>query len=325
MEFRPFRSTPSLGLFLRVLSLIFQFASGDALLATGQRLKIITGGDQDMVDEAHKVIENQRAYAKRHGYSFEVHVGNYAYPWTAYWHKIAALLREIRAPQALADVVIWMDLDVIITNPAQKMLEWILSEHSKSAVLLTEDPQRGSGLPFVGRAKRIVNTGIILVRRRPEAHLLLDKLFMYGRRHDNAAYQPQSTNTLHEQDAFNWLLGGPLGGLLGRHAAVLPQRHNHLNLNTFARNFYDMKFKDPSSSEWTLGDFTSHCSGLSLQMREWCVDDSLAAAEHVTSNAEDSTLEVRSQLGLEVAAGNASNITNLTVGKPTRVLAPLSV
>jgi hypothetical protein len=171
-----------------------------------------------------------------------------------------------------------MDLDVVVTNPSQRMLDDILAANLHSKIILTEDPQRGEGIPVAGRAKRMVNTGVIIVRRSSEAQQVLEKLFSYGRRHHDAAYRPQSTNTLHEQDAFSWLLGGPLGRLLSRQVAVIPQRQGRLNLNTFARNLYDESYHDPEHTEWVEGDFTAHCSGLRPQQKEWCIRDACDTA-----------------------------------------------
>lgn len=248
-------------------------------------LKIITGGDAASVADAQKVISNQQAFAQRHGYGHEVHEGNYAHPWIAYWHKIDALLRELQRPNP-PEVLVWMDLDMLVTNPLQKMLESILEAHPHRAVILTEDAQRGSPIPGIARAKRLVNTGIILVRSGPRAVRVLERLFDFGRQHRDAAYLPQDMDTLHEQDAFNWLLGGPRRHVWGRHIAVIPQRRGGLNLNTFARNLYDPQFKDPASSEWSAGDFTAHCSGLRPQLREWCIEDSIVAAQGALSVKE---------------------------------------
>lgn len=258
----------------------------------GCRLKIITGGDVVSGSSEMKAIANQQAFARRHDYQHEVHIGNYAHPWTPYWHKIHALLHELRTPPSTSctpEVLVWTDLDVVMTNPPQAMLDQILFASPRAALLLTEDPARGADLPAVGRAKRLVNTGIIIARRGAAAESILEKLFEYGRRHSNAAFLPQSMDTLHEQDAFNWLLGGPLGHLLGGVVKIMPQRHGDLNLNTFARNFYDDNYKDPEPTEWVMGDFTAHCSGLRQQLREWCIDDACAAAEALTDSTGGAT------------------------------------
>jgi len=246
------------------------------------RLKIVTGGDEASVAAARKVIANQKMFARMHGYRHEVHVGNYAQPWIAYWHKIEVLLKELQAPHS-PEVQVWMDLDMLVTNPRQKMLESVLEAHPQKAVLLTEDAHRGNFLPGHGRTLRRVNTGVILVRSGPRAVRVLERLFEFGRQHRDAAYLPQKMDTLHEQDAFNWMLGGPRRHVWGRHIAVIPQRSGALNLNTFARNLYDASFQDPSASEWTVGDFTAHCTGLRSQLREWCLDDSFAAAEEIVA------------------------------------------
>lgn len=81
--------------------------------------------------------------------------------------------------------------------------------------------------------------GIILVRRSLGAIRVLRKLFDYGRQFPKAAYAAQASNTLHEQDAFNWLLGGEHRGWWRKQIVVIPQRGQTCNLNTFARNIYD--------------------------------------------------------------------------------------
>jgi len=238
----------------------------------------VTGGDEVAVTAAQNVIGNQEAFARRHGFAHEVHIGNYAHPWIAYWHKIDVLLRELRAPNP-PKVLAWFDLDLIVTNPSLNMLEGVLDAYPKQKMILTEDAHRGSLIPGTENAKRLVNTGVILVRTGPEAERVLEKLLEYGRENRNAAYLPQDTNTLHEQDAFNSLLSGPRRHVWRRHIAVIPQRSGALNLNTFARNLYDAHFKDPVHAEWTAGDFTAHCTGLRRQLREWCVTDSIEAGE----------------------------------------------
>eukprot|EP00927_Polykrikos_kofoidii_P044004 TRINITY_DN38101_c0_g1_i1.p1 TRINITY_DN38101_c0_g1~~TRINITY_DN38101_c0_g1_i1.p1 ORF type:complete len:471 (+),score=101.71 TRINITY_DN38101_c0_g1_i1:51-1415(+) len=265
---------------------------GGGRLATSAtaRLKIVTGGDAAAVEASRKAILNQRRFAQRHGYAHEVHEGNCAEPWVPYWHKINVLLRELHTASA-PEVVVWMDLDVVVTNPTQKMFERILDAYPGRSVILTEDAQRGGVVPGTatpvpgnlgGReqhARRLVNTGVILVRRGPDAVRVLDKLFEYGQQYREAAYSPQAVGTLHEQDAFNALLGGHLRHTWSRHVAVIKQRSGSINLNTFARGHYDASYKDPELSEWTVGDFTAHCTGLRKQQRAWCVDDAFDAAE----------------------------------------------
>lgn len=242
-----------------------------------QWLKIVTGGDEVAVAAAQNVIGNQKDFARRHNFAHEVHVGNYAHPWIAYWHKIDVLLRELRAPNP-PEVLVWFDLDLVVTNPSQNMLEGVLAAYPNGKMILTEDAHRGSLIPGTEQ-KRTVNTGVMLVRSSPEAVRVLEKLLEYGREHRNAAYLPQHTNTLHEQDAFNSLISGPRRHVWRRHVAVIPQRSGSLNLNTFARNLYDGHFEDPVQTEWAPGDFTAHCTGLRKQLREWCITDSIEAAE----------------------------------------------
>jgi hypothetical protein len=243
-----------------------------------QWLKIVSGGDQSSVKAARDVVANHQAFAKYKGYAYEVHSGNYAHPWIGYWHKIDVLLRELRAPRP-SKVLVWLDLDLIVTNPTLDMFERILAEHPKHEVILTEDAHRGSLIPGLDHARRLVNTGVILVRNSADAVRVLEKLLDHGRQHRESAYKPQDTNTLHEQDAFNFLLSGPRRHVWRRHIAVIPQRSGSLNLNTFARNNYDGHFQDPQEVEWIMGDFTAHCTGLRKQLREWCITDSIQAAE----------------------------------------------
>jgi len=244
-------------------------------------LKITTGGDAASVADARLAIRNHKAYAQRHGYGYEVHTGNYASPWIAYWHKIDVLLHELRQPLP-PGILVWMDLDVLVTNPTQRMFEDILAAHPNHAVILTEDAQRGEVVPDMEHTQRFVNTGMILVRSGPQAIRVLEELFEFGRAHRNAAYLPQASDTLHEQDAFNAMLSGARKHVWSRHVAVIPQRHGKLNLNNFARNFYDPQYQDPSEVEWVAGDFSAHCTGLRRQFREWCIKDSFAAAEKMS-------------------------------------------
>lgn len=250
-------------------------------LNTGEpwrRLKIVTGGDATYVAEARQAVDNQRRFAETHGYGHEVHVGNYASPWIAYWHKVDVLLRELRAPRP-PEVLVWMDLDLLVTNPKEAMLERVLAEFPNKAMVLTEDAMRGGDVPGAEHAKRLVNTGVIILRSGPQAMRVLEALFDYGRQYRAAAYLPQDKETLHEQDAFNALLGGARRHVWSQHVAVIPQRRGALNLNTFARTFYDERFKDPAEAQWAQGDFTAHCTGLRRQQREWCVADYAALAE----------------------------------------------
>lgn len=243
-----------------------------------RRLKIVTGGDAALVSDSQLAVRNQKAYAKQHDYAHEVHVGNYAYPWIGYWHKIDVLLRELRQPNP-PEIVVWTDLDVLITNPYQAMFEDILAAHPEKDVILTEDALRGDPIPGVEQAQRFVNTGIIIVRNTAQAMRVLEELFQFGRSHRNAAYLPQATDTLHEQDAFNSLLSGARKHVWLRLVAVIPQRSGRLNLNTFARSSYDTHYQDASDVEWSTGDFTAHCTGLRKQFRERCIKDSIIAAE----------------------------------------------
>eukprot|EP00929_Paragymnodinium_shiwhaense_P044040 TRINITY_DN22598_c0_g1_i1.p1 TRINITY_DN22598_c0_g1~~TRINITY_DN22598_c0_g1_i1.p1 ORF type:complete len:445 (+),score=103.87 TRINITY_DN22598_c0_g1_i1:71-1405(+) len=315
-------------------------------MAAKPRLKIVTGGDAAMVAAADKAVANHRAYAKMHGYGYEIHTGNYAAPWVAYWHKIEVLLRELQAPDA-PEVIVWVDLDIIFTNPTLRMFEDILSRHPSKDVILTEDAFRGDVVPgsddIVGnieRPRRLVNTGVIIVRTKlPHSEKsssqpvaagdnlqqgcgavrVLEKLFDYGRGFRDAAYQPQSADTLHEQDAFNQLLGGPRRHMWLRHVAVLPQRGSAgLNLNTFARSYYDARYKANRRQpvQWRNGDFTAHCTGLRWQQREWCIDDSVEAAQAALAKAQFLAIDANCGNGtLSAAESKACLYVNASSGE----------
>jgi len=305
---------------------------------TWRRLKIVTGGDAASVAAASRVIANQQTFAELHGHAHEVHIGNYASPWIAYWHKIDVLLTELRRPNS-AEVVVWMDLDVVVTNPSQDMLKRILAANPDKAIVLTEDALRGgsalaaaSGMAAdtpsfhlsekegnvkkavaataqLYDAERLVNTGVMLARQNEDAVRVLEQLYEYGRHYRPAAYFPQVTGTLHEQDAFNWLLSGPRKHVWRRHIAVIRQRNAGLNLNTFARSHYDLRYHDPADAKWQVGDFTAHCTGLRQQQREWCVDDSVFAAEEAL--AADEALRKASQNETQAMIVEGSVLTSL--------------
>lgn len=159
------------------------------------------------------------------------------------------------------------------------------------SLILTEDPLKGGTAPG-SLVQRLTNTGIIIARKTASTVWAIEKLFEYGRMHRQAAYHAQATDTLHEQDAFDWLLTGSRSHVWRRHIAVLPQRDEKrgINLNTFARGLYCDKFKDPAKAVWAPGDFTAHCAGLTVQQREWCADDSVAAAKpYWSANSKNNT------------------------------------
>lgn len=111
-----------------------------------------------------RVIANRQQYADRHGYT--ILNGNKLLDRTrpAAWSKLKAMLYYINRAPPVYDYILYIDMDVVIMNPAIK-LEDFISDAERSAKKHLTTSEASSPHDFImSQDWNGVNTGIFLVR-----------------------------------------------------------------------------------------------------------------------------------------------------------------
>lgn len=157
----------------------------------------------------------------------------------ASWQKLL-LVKAVMEADPTADVVLWVDDDVIVTNPDADvggMLAGFLAD-PHALLAACEDTQ---GEPF--------NMGVVAFRNCSATTRLIDEL--WAGCSDAERHKP-----LWEQTCMHRLMRE--GRVPSRTVHVLPPR----TLQSFLRD-YD----DPPTFQWRFGDFAAHLTGMSLPAR----------------------------------------------------------
>lgn len=246
-----------------------------------------TKGNPERTEMSKLVVENQKAYAKRHGYNYVAYDENQARECIPddkkskecqpQWSKIAIIrnwLKNQKTEEGKEKWIVWLDDDMPVTNPSQK-LEVIVKKlrtGSETSVIVTRDPQNWNGNEATS-----VNTGALLVRCDDFSRNFIDTIWKMRNYPDglgNTLGTCKNQVCLHEQSALaNYLKANPHQMHSGRISVVEP-RSSKAAINTIARdNLYVDKernmdlifYGDSPEARWRPGDFTGQCSGIPVQ------------------------------------------------------------
>jgi hypothetical protein len=272
-------------------SLFTKYSSTPSLkdVPTNDKICVFTSysySSSNQTNLAKSVVENQRAYCNKHGYSYEAYNKNFA-DVLPYWSKIKGILEHLdkRTPnnEIKCDSVVWVDDDAVFTN-SDYSLESIMKHFSdkNTQIMVTED-----GLP------NTLNTGIIFTKNTPIAKKILTDVWnmrnqtISGKNYTYGNCPNQKC--FHEQDA----LADYIQEKGNNYIKIIPQRQiipfndkfsYNINMNTFLReNHFDWNRnktlnydKDDENIRWNPSDFLGHCTGLSTNAsRIHRIDDSL--------------------------------------------------
>lgn len=169
-------------------------------------------------------IQSQERHAATHGYTRITDESVYDSSRDATWSKIPMIRKYL--PDY--DYVMWIDGDVLITNQARRIEEFIELMQPDKFLLIGRD--------FQG-----LNAGVFVIRNCPEALDFLDQVWT---RKDLARV------LFHEQTAMTDLLAGPFTGK----GQIVP--HEFINI----MNAYD--FRMDRRVHWLAGDFCIHFAGI---------------------------------------------------------------
>ena len=174
----------------------------------------------------------------------------------ASWHKIL-LLQEVMATDKEAGVVLWVDDDVMITNPGVDILSRLRGFMEDHTTLLAV------GEDVLGER---FNAGVMACKNTPDTAALLQRIW--------DACSPREKHTpLWEQTCMQRMVDLPI--------KVLPTRV----LQSFLRDY-----NDPHTIRWQFGDFAAHISGMPLAAR---LERARFVAHHLeTGECDDQGLQM---------------------------------
>jgi len=217
-----------------------------------------------------KVLSNRKEYCDRHGYELvnANHLIDHGRP--AAWSKLKAVESTLKSGKF--DYVLYMDMDVVITEPSFK-LESLAAKYPSAELIMTED---WSG----------PNTGVWLVKNTPFALSFLKLAWDQGL--PLVAKICPQTGKKHpfeyEQRAIHFLLqtkawterGLPVfqgatpdeaPSSLIKHFAFVPQ----CAFNSYALHPFDSRLLSGTASvevsQWIPGDFAVHLAGKKGRLR----------------------------------------------------------
>ena len=222
---------------------------------TVPRIHIIalSAGDKRRVSFAD-LTTNQQNYAKKHGYEYVQFTESLAPCRPEEWSKIKALEQKMDVATSVGienDWYMWVDDDVVFTNPNMK-IESIIGQHMGKDLILSADPASHSDIyPF--------NNGVFLIRNTEWSRDFLKKVYAIG------GEQVRLTTrgvTCLEQEAMKILLCNERTGTLlsesTSHVVILPNTDPN-KLQSFLRC---IKSNDDPNSVWKPNNFAAHLTGL---------------------------------------------------------------
>ncbi len=208
---------------------------------TSLSIAIVTHSTAD-VDYYELTKPNHADYAARHGYTYWPRTGRISgtqffdpnakkrvWRLGLYWQKIAAMEQALEREY---DWVMWVDADVVFTNPNVK-IESIIERYGNDKDLIVATDL------WLGRHDQI-NSGVFLVRNSPGGRKLIADIA--------SLYTKYKNRRTPEQQALQDTILNENG--LVENAVIVPQRA----INAF----YDVAKIAPKNANWHACDFAAH-------------------------------------------------------------------
>jgi hypothetical protein len=237
-------------------------------LIGSKNICIVTAFSVDHANYGLLAAANHMNYARLHGYTSRSYSGRisddlFVDPLRGdlstlrggglYWQKLVAVRNLLQGEGSSApscNWVMWVDADVIFTNP-DLLLETLIEEANGSLqqtpnnVTAAADTQVILSREEAGEAPQL-NAGVFLVKNSPQGRNFIDSII--------ASYPAYKDKSWPEQDSMYDLvapeLGEPAPQARRFSATMLPQRR----LNAF----YNPDIKFGPTAAWQPGDFIAH-------------------------------------------------------------------
>lgn len=204
---------------------------------------------------ADSVEENQKKYAKRHGYEYIKYNYSLDRSRPEEWSKIKALLKVLKSTKSCW--VLWIDHDVVITDLA-KPLTYFTNKYGKGKnLIIAKDAYYKRGIP--------INNGIFLIRNRPWSRQFLRTIWQEG---PKRGYMIRGASLLEQQTMTDLITENKL---YSEKTAIIDQHE----MNSFLRS-PSLYPDDPAESIWQPGDFAAHVTGMPLELRAKIIRELIA-------------------------------------------------
>jgi hypothetical protein len=197
-------------------------------------MKIIFCSLSDRPDFSKPMFEHLQQYCNKYNYKCVLENKSLCNERSPAWSKIILLQREMKNNPDY-DYVVWIDDDILITNKNKKFEDFI-NNNIQSNIIVSEDALRSYPM----------NTGIIVCKNDNQSLKYLQHIWQLCEKYPNSKH-----SGLWEQDIMT---RDYVENQKGQFIKILPYKT--------IQTFYRIQNRD-----WTLGDFSSHFTGMPLDMR----------------------------------------------------------
>ena len=205
-------------------------------------MKLLFCSLSDRPELSKPIYEQLEHYCKKHNYKCVLENKSLCNERATAWSKIILLQREMKYNPDY-DYIIWIDDDILITNLDKKFEDFI---HKYDCDIFVSDDALKS-YPM--------NTGIIVCKNNKQTLKYLQHIWKLCEKHPISKH-----GGLWEQDIMT---KDYVENQKGQFIKILPYKT--------IQTFYRIQNRD-----WTLGDFSSHFTGMSLDMRIQLRDEVLS-------------------------------------------------
>ncbi len=232
-------------------------------------ITIVTAYNDAIKEYAEPILENQRAYAQKHGYCYVVYTGNLAHDdgiaRAPYWSKIVAIWDQWKKSTP-GSWIVWMDASAIITNTDKTFTDIIYRYgRDRNHVILTKDAMPQWGIP--------INNAVFALRRNSWTKDWISKIWsrsdlsLGGEENCGTLYYPHCH---YEQQAMTELW--QKNSDVKQHTSLIPNRE----MNSFYRFSHDDQKRnmrldyyqdDKETFHWHVGDFICKITGMEGRLR----------------------------------------------------------
>jgi hypothetical protein len=196
-------------------------------------MKILFCSLSDRPQLSQILFEHLQSYCDKHDYKCVLENKSLCNDRAPAWSKIILLQREMKNNPDY-DYVVWIDDDILITNKNKKFEDFIVDNTSN--IIVSEDALKDYPM----------NTGIIICKNDNQSLKYLQHIWNLCEQYPNRKH-----SGLWEQDIMTM---DYINNQKGDFIKILPYR----TIQTFYRT---------QNRDWTLGDFSCHFTGMSMDIR----------------------------------------------------------
>lgn len=212
-------------------------------MAGNKTVHVVTLSDRPALARATQGV--LKAYCERQGYALTIKDASLDASRHIAWSKIRLLQDVMRSCEA--DFYVWMDDDIVVTDPAKDILDFVEEFGFDSAA--------GKSVMVSGDTQALLNAGMLILK--PSALGLLEAIWdMPNKRRKMKKFL---TAPNWEQDCFIEYVRS----CKPCQVMIVPYKR----LQAFEREGYN----DTPDQRWRPGDFCAHVSGMPLDSRLKCL------------------------------------------------------